>query len=101
LSRPGLEGVEVSRSIEAEDSRAISPYHPLPVDWNYGRDPIVVQARSGGGVVHADVALVEPRDPAQRACHEFVAGNTERINMVVHQAVKGVHTTGPVGVEKG
>ena len=54
----------------------------------------------GGGVVDLHVALFELRKAAQRARHQFIAGNAERIDVVVDQSLEGVHAARAAGVEK-
>ena len=93
--------MESPRTVEAENARAVSAHHPLRADRDHGGNPVVLQVRSCGGVVRRDVAFVQERQAAQGARHQFVAGNAERVHVIVDQTMKRIHAARTAGVEEG
>ncbi len=92
--------MEVTGTVEPEHARAVSSHHPFAADRNYGRDPVMFESGRRGGVVDLHVALLEQRKAAQRARHQFISGNAERVNVVVDQPLEGIHAARTGGVEK-
>ena len=92
--------MEMSGAVEAENARAISADHPLGTDRDDRGDPVVLKIGRRSRVVGGDVALVQYRQATERAGHEFVPGNAERVDMVVDQSVKRVHAARAAGVEE-
>ena len=93
--------MEASPAIKAENAGAVRSDHPLRANRSDRGDPVVLKVRSLSGVVHRDVAFIEKREAAERAGNEFVAGNAERIDVVIHQSMERVHAAGAARVEEG
>ncbi len=61
----------------------------------------MLQIGRRSGVVGLHVSLIELRQAAESSSHQFVAGNTERVDVIVHQSVKRIHAARAAGIEKG
>ena len=92
--------MKVPGAIKAENTGAVSADHPFLSRANHGRDPVVFEVRVAGRVIRRDAALIEQRDPSQRSGKQLIAGNSESVHVVVHEALKGVQAACAAGIEK-
>ena len=96
-----FERVEMTGAVEPENARAVSSDHPLRSDRNYRGDPVMFQIPKLQWCSSSCTSPFSSNErPPRRSRHQLIAGNAERVNMIVDQSLEGVHASRAGGIEK-